>query len=802
MCHLCPTTSRRQVLKGVSALAALSALSSLSLAGCADKPSRQLAGAKPLPNTAGALPLNQVRLLPSAFKTAQEANSRYLMALEPDRFLHNFRLFAGLKPKGEVYGGWEADTIAGHSLGHYMSALALLHAQTGSLEAKRRLSYIISELAEVQDAEGDGYVAGFTRKRKDKSIVDGKEIFAEIKAGDIRSAGFDLNGCWVPFYNWHKLYTGLFDAQTYCGLDQALPVAVKLGGYIEGVFAPLSEAQVQQVLDCEHGGINESFAELYARTNDQRWLALAEKLYHKKVLDPLADGKDELANIHANTQIPKLIGLARIHELTGEQRKGAAPQFFWEAVTEHHSYVIGGNADREYFYEPDAIANHITEQTCEGCNTYNMLKLTRHLYSWGVNAAYFDYYERAHLNHILAQIDPDSGMVTYMMPLMSGAVREHSTPFDSFWCCTGTGMESNAKHGDSIYWQSADTFFVNLYIPSTAEWREGKAAFSLNTSYPYQGEIKLKVEKAEQAFTLAMRIPAWAGDDWTMALNGKPVAVSQDRGYAYLSRRFKAGDEITLTLPMTLRLEGTQGDDSVVAVLRGPMVLAADLGSKDDAFDGTAPALAGNDLLAGFAAMDEGSALYKTQGIGRPADMTFSPFYANHQRRSAVYFKRFNDAQWAAEEVAYAAEQERLKDLAARSVDVMHLGEMQAERDHKLEAEISYPVVYRGRNGRDARTGGFFEFTFKVAPGPLKLQATYWGEERKRLFHILIDGKRIASQTLDFDKPGAFFDVQYDIPPALTQGKKQVRVRFEPEPGNSAGPVFGVLLFKPKPQSA
>lgn len=793
-----PKISRRQVLKGMSALAALSAV---SLTACSRQESAAIVS-NPLPNTANSLPLHDVRLLSSDFLKAVEANSGYLMRLEPDRFLHNFRLFAGLEPKGEVYGGWEADTIAGHSLGHYMSALALLHAQTGNQEAKTRLAYIINELKLCQDAHGDGYVAGFTRKRQDKTVVDGKEIFAEIKAGDIRSAGFDLNGCWVPFYNWHKLYAGLFDAQSYCDIDAGIPIAIKLGEYIAEVFAALNDEQVQTVLDCEYGGINESFAELYARTQDNRWLRLAERLYHNRVLVPLANGRDELANNHANTQIPKLIGLARIYEITGKASDKEAAKFFWNTVTEHHSYVIGGNGDREYFFSPDSIANHITEQTCEACNTYNMLKLTRHLYSWQPDAAYFDYYERAHLNHMLAQIDPDSGMVTYMMPLMSGAARSHSTPFDSFWCCTGSGMETHAKHGDSIWWQGDDTLFVNLYIPSRVQWRKGNAALTMNTGYPYEKVINITIDAAENAFRLALRIPAWAQHNWQLSVNGKEVSAEQEKGYAYLQRRWKAGDTITLTLPLELRLEAAAGNDDVVALMRGPLVMAADLGSSDEPWRGTAPALVGSNLLAAFSPQDNKLARYQSQGIGRPVDMTFSPFYANHHRRSAVYFQKYTDEQWAEAEVAYAAEQARLQDLAERSVDVMHLGEMQPERDHNLESAISYPLVYRGRKGRDARTGGFFSFDFKVAPGPLQLQATYWGEERKRQFYILIDGERLATQTLNFDHPGEFFDVIYDIPQHMTNGKARINVRFEPEKGNTAGPVFGVLLFKPKVESA
>jgi uncharacterized protein len=783
---------RRELLAGTAMTAMLAAI-----------PTAARADAAMLPAKARPLALARVRLLPSHFLDAIEANRRYLMSIEPDRLLHNYRKFAGLKPKGEIYGGWESDTIAGEALGHYLSALSLLHAQTGDAEAARRIHVIIDELAEVQAAHGDGYVAGFMRRRSDGAVVDGKEIFPEIMRSEIRSAGFDLNGSWVPFYNWHKLFAGLFDAQTHTGNPKAVPIAVALAGYIEKVFAALNDDQVQTVLDCEHGGINESLAELFARTGDKRWLALSERLYHRKVLDPLTAGEDILANIHANTQVPKLIGLARLHELTGNPARAAAARFFWERVTQHHSYVIGGNADREYFFGPDRIADHITEQTCESCNTYNMLKLTRHLFAWRPNGALFDYYERAHLNHILGHQNPKTGMFAYMIPLMSGTARSFSTPFDSFWCCVCTGMESHSKHGDSIWWEGEDTLFVNLFIPSRAEWPTKRAAFELTTRYPYEGQIALKVTDIERSgrFAIALRIPGWASGA-TLKVNGKITSPISEQGYALIRRRWKAGDVVTLDLPLELRLEATPGNEEVVALLRGPMVLAADLGPADRPYEGDAPALVGQDLIAGFAPIALSEATYRTRGIGRPTDMDVGPFYRNYERRSAVYFNRFDDTQWAQAQVAYAAEQARLKDLQSRSVDVMHLGEMQAERDHALTSDRSYPVVYRARNGRDARTEGFFEFTMKVRPGPLMLQATYWGEERKRLFHILVDGKRIASQTLNAEWPGQFFDMEYAIPESLTRGKEQVRVRFEPEPGNTAGPVFGVRIFVPKTTAA
>ncbi|WP_260928113.1 glycoside hydrolase family 127 protein [Novosphingobium sp. 9] len=796
------STSRRQLLGGAATMALLIhagdafALEALSR----------------LPAKAEPLPLDAVRLRPSPFATAVETNLKYLLSLEPDRLLHNYRTNAGLEAKGKVYGGWESDTIAGHSLGHYLSALALTHAQTGDAECRTRVAYIISELAECQKAEGDGYVAGFTRKRKDGTVVDGKEIFPEIMAGDIRSGGFDLNGCWVPYYNWHKLFNGLFDAQTYCGFDTVMPIAIGLAGYIDKVFAALNDEQVEKMLSCEYGGLNESIAELYARTNDARWLKLANRIYDHRVLDPLKAQEDKLANFHANTQIPKIIGLARLNEVSGTPADAVAARFFWETVTGHHSYVIGGNADREYFSEPDTISHHITEQTCEHCNSYNMLKLTRHLFQWRPEASLFDYYERTHLNHILAQQHPDWGGFTYMTPLMTGAPRGYSQPGEeAFWCCVGSGMESHAKHGDSIFWQgtapTGPMLMVNLYIPAQAHWAQRGADVVLDTRYPFEGRSTIRLVNLAKPgrFAIALRVPAYANGKAAVSVNGTIYPVTVTTGYAILDRVWKQGDEIAIDLPLDLRLEATPGDDRTVAVLRGPLVLAGDLGDvgPDAApYSGVEPALVGTDPVAGFNATSPQWAVYDTQGVIRPGNLRFVPFYSQYDRRSAVYFKRFTEAEWKTEEAGFLAEQARLRDVAARSVDVMHLGEMQAERDHNLTSDISYPVTYRGRNGRDARSGGFFEFTMKTREAPLVLEATYWGEERNRTFDILLDGVKLATETLKGDKGGTFFTVDYPIPAAMVKGKSSVKVKFVPHDGQSAGPVFGVVLFTAKPGQA
>ncbi|WP_313442382.1 glycoside hydrolase family 127 protein [Novosphingobium sp.] len=782
--------NRREWMAGVAALA----ICSVPLKGFA------AVVAPKLPIKAKPLPLTDVRLAPSDYATAVNVNLDYLMWLSPDRFLHNFRKYAGLEPKAPIYGGWESDTIAGHTLGHYMTALVLAWQQTGNPECRRRANYIVDELAECQAQRTDGYIGALGRKTKDGKVVDGQEIFPEVMRGEIKSGGFDLNGSWSPLYTVHKYFQGLLDINAAWGNPKALAVVTAFGGYFEKVFAALDDKQLQELLGCEYGGLNESYAELYAQTGDLRWLKVAERIYDKKVLDPIVAQEDKLANFHANTQVPKLIGLGRIHELTGKDEPGRAARFFWERVTKHHSYVIGGNADREYFFEPDTVALHLTESTCEHCNTYNMLKLTRQLYSWQPDGALFDYYERAHLNHVMSAQNPETGGFTYMTPMMSGTARGYSGPGEeAFWCCVGSGMESHAKHGDSIFWEGDDTFFVNLYIPSTGQWKAKGAAFTIATDYPFKSDVKITLDAVKQGkFAVALRIPGWSNGKATVAVNGASVPSTPVGGYAVIDRRWKKGDVITLNLPLELRLETAQGSQDVVAVVRGPMVMAADMGPAEMEFTGVEPAMVGDNPLAAFAPIVSDRPRFQTTGIIRPGDRMFVPFYSQYDRRSAVYFKRFTESGWKTEEAAFLAEQARQKDLAARSIDVMHLGEMQPERDHELTSEISYPVSYRGRNGRDARSGGYFEFKMKVKQGPLLLQASYWGSERSRVFDILVDNVKIATQKLDNDAAGKFFDVDYPLPEALTKGKSSVKVRFVPHDRSSAGPVFGVRLFTEK----
>jgi hypothetical protein len=731
------------------------------------------------------VPIEAVRLRPSPFLDAVEANRRFLLSLEPDRLLHNFHKSAGLSPKGPTYGGWEARGIAGHSLGHYLSACSLLHAQTGDEETRERVRYIVGELARCQAAHGDGYVGGTTVER-DGEILDGKIVFEEIRRGDIRAAPFDVNGGWVPLYTWHKVHAGLIEAVRTARVEQALPVMLGMAGYLAAILEALDDEAMQRLLVAEYGGLNDSYAETYALTGDPRWLRVAERIRDRRVLDPLAAERDILSGLHANTQIPKLIGLARLYELTGAEDHATAARFFRDTVARHHSYVIGGNSEREHFGPPDVIASRLNDRTCEACNSYNMLKLTRHVYGWAPDAALFDYYERVHLNHILAHQHPETGMFAYFMPLSAGARRTWSTQDDSFWCCVGSGMESHAKHGDSIYWQDDATLYVNLFIPSALDWRGLR--LELDTRFPSDETVTLSVAQAPNGpLDIALRLPGWCAAP-AIRLNGVPAAFERRAGYAVLRRSWRRGDRIELTLPMELRVEPTPDDPSVVAYLHGPLVLAADLGEASAPFEAQAPALV--DAAPADAPIRVGSAGQQFRLRTRPVDLPLVPFFRQHDRRTAVYFPVVSETRWGELEATFAVEQAARVELDARTVDRIRLGESASERAHGFRSNHSDLLSWGGRSGRQAwwGEGNYIAFDLAVRPGPMVLQALYWGEEVGKNFAILVDGREIAAERRGEAPVQRFVSKDYPLPSDLTEGKASVTVRIETR--GSDAPVY------------
>ena len=740
--------------------------------------------------------LADVRLLDGPFKKAMMLDAAYLLRLEPDRFLSWFRKEAGLKPKGEVYGGWEMQGVAGHSLGHYLSACAMIFASTGDQRFRARVNYIVNELDLCQREIGSGYLA---------AIPNGRKIFSEVAAGEIRSQGFDLNGGWVPWYTLHKLFAGLLDANQYCQDTKALAIAVKLADWADNTLSNLTEEQFQRMLNCEHGGMNESMAELYARTGNEKYLRLSRRFHHKAVLDPLSRHEDHLQGLHANTQIPKLIGLARQYELTGVDAEKTAAEFFWDRVVHHHSYVTGGNSEAEHFGPPDTLDGRLTENTTEVCNTYNMLKLTRHLFEWHASAEYADYYERALYNHILASQNPEDGMFCYFVPLKAGARKTYSTPFHSFWCCVGTGMENHTKYGDAIYFHSDDALWVNLFIASELNWRAKGLVLRQETRYPDADTMSL-IFKTRKPVTLALRLryPGWATQGLTVLLNGRRQNITGQPGsFVEIRRTWRSGDRVELTIPIALRLETLPGNANRAAVLYGPLVLAGELAPEPDVDGGRVtliPALIIEDRpIAEWIKPVAGEpATFRTVAVGRPRDVTLSPFYRIHDKRYAVYWDQFTPQQWVSREADYKAELERARQLDAMTIDFAQPGEMQPERDHNFQGEHAEAGEHSSRKWRHARDGGWVSFDLKVAPDkPVSLVCTYWGGETgARTFDIMADGVKIATQSLQNDRPGQFFEVTYAIPEQLTRDKTRITVRFQAWPGNIAGGFYGLRVIR------
>jgi DUF1680 family protein/acetyl esterase/lipase len=504
------------------------------------------------------------------------------------------------------------------------------------------VAYIVKELAECQTARGTGYVG---------AIPDEDRIWNEVAAGNIHTEDGNLNGAWVPWYTEHKVLAGLVDAWTYTGNKQAKDVAIRLCDWIDVKFKGLTEVQWQVMLNAEHGGMNEALANMYAITGDTRYLALSRKFHHQKILDPLALEKDVIHGVHANTQIPKIIGFARQYELTGDERDHAIARYFWDLVVHHYSYVVGGNSDHERFApEAGKLSGCLSATTTETCNSYNMLKLTGHLFELDPQAAYMDFYERTLYNHILASQNPETGMVLYYLPLASGTEKKFGSDTGDFWCCTGTGMENHTKYGKDIYYKSADGgLYVNLFIPSTLHWKERGAHLEMKTNYPEGSSVSLRIvdmNAAGDRWTMFVRRPWWARSGVRASVNGKPVMVTADAGeYITISRVWKKGDELRLELPMSLYTESMPDDPTMRALLYGPLVLAGRLGQEpvrqqDIPVFVATPAVMKDWIKPVPGRVDEFVASSNGNKIA------LSPLYKIYNERYAVYWDFFSAEQW------------------------------------------------------------------------------------------------------------------------------------------------------------
>ncbi len=519
-------------------------------------------------------PMSQVRLLPgSVFHDAQEWNRGYMARLAPERLLYTFRVNAGL-PVGSAtpLGGWEqpengrrSSELRGHFVGHFLSASALLYASTGATDVKSTADSMVAELARCQQRLGGTYLSAFPTTWWDR-----------LEAGQ---------RVWAPFYTIHKIMAGMFDMYRLAGNTQALQVLEGMAAWADQWTAGKTDAHMQQILEVEFGGISETLYNMAASTGNDRWASVGDRFQKRAFINPLALRRDELRGLHANTHIPQAIAAARRYEISGDTRFRDVADYFFHEVSDARSYVTGGTSNAEgWLSPPRQLAREwkASANTAECCCAYNMLKLSRHLYGWEPHPGHFDYYERLLLNHRIGTIRPSVGTTQYYLSLTPGVWKTFNTEDQTFWCCTGTGIEEYAKLTDSIYWRDDEGVYVNLFIASELDWLEEGFRLRQDTKYPESEHTALTVVRGgRRELTIRLRVPGWLRSSPVVKVNGKPLDASAAPGsYLTLTRAWRAGDRVEMDLPMHVHMESMPDEPATQAYLYGPLVLAGDLGNE------------------------------------------------------------------------------------------------------------------------------------------------------------------------------------------------------------------------------
>ncbi len=757
--------------------------------------------------------LKDTRLLESPFSKAVDINRHYLLAHQADRLLAPFRREAGLDLKARPYGNWESDGLDGHTAGHYLSAISLMIASGNDPDGafQRRLAYMVDELEEIQKANGNGYLGG---------VPGSKDYWARIAKGQIEL----MRQRWVPWYNLHKTFAGLRDAYLHGGNKKALNQLMLLGDWCEQVTSDLSDEQMQRMLDTEYGGMNEALADLYAITGERKYLKLAKRFNHRALFEPLEQHQDRLTGLHANTQIPKIVGMQRIAALIPDDTLHSGAAFFWDTVTQRRSLAFGGNSVSEHFNDLHDFSDMIRRREGpETCNTYNMLRLTEQLFTADPKAAYADYYERALYNHILASIHPEKPGYVYFTPIRPDHYRVYSVPEHAFWCCVGTGMENPGRYGQFIYAQSGDAIYVNLFIPSELSATAKGLTLRQETQFPDEPRTRLTLQLKQPAtFTLNVRHPGWVdADDFAISINGQPVdSTSTPSSYAAIRREWKNGDVIAVELPMHTRVERLPDGSNWIAFLYGPLVLAKPNGTErmDGLFadegrmahvahgptvplDTVATLIGTEEDLLNHVVPDRaaGPLRFRIKDVVEPAEpegAPLMPFFRLHEKRYQMYWELTTAQQVAERREAIAAQERAREKLEAATIDSIAVGEQQPEVEHDLQGDGMETGIH---NGRRWRHGTMIQYT--LDPKGAKqatLSVTYSGDDRGRTFDILVNKTVIATQRLTGEAPGRFVDKRYPIPSEVLQaaGKDRLTVQFVATRW-LAGGLYDVRLLKP-----
>lgn len=762
-------------------------------------------------------PLGDVRITSGPFQHARDLNIKVLLEYNTDRLLAPYRKEAGLLPKDSSFTNW--DGLDGHVGGHYLTALALNYAATGNEACGQRLRYMVSELKTCMEAHdknhaawGKGYIGG---------VPQSERVWAPLLKADFTA----YHRAWVPWYNVHKMYAGLRDAWLYAGNADAKQLFLRFCDWAIFITANLSEAQMEAMLDTEHGGMNEVLADAFQMTGDKKYLVAAKRFSHRQLLDAMAAGKDNLDNKHANTQVPKAIGFKRIGELAQDADYNKAGSFFWETVTGHRTLAFGGNSRREHFPAVAACTDFVNDvEGPESCNTYNMLKLTQDLFRTAPNAAYMDYFENALYNHILATQHPGHGGYVYFTPSRPQHYRVYSAPNAAMWCCVGSGMENHGKYNEMIYTHQQDSLFVNLFIPSTLHWKAKGLELEQQTDFPFAAQTKLKINSGKARFTMMIRYPGWVkAGELKLLLNGKVLdIIATPTSYVTVDREWKKGDVLEVQLPMHPRVVAMPNVPAYSAIMYGPILLAAKAGTDnlkglvaDDsrwAHIATGPKLP-LDQAPVVVEDDLQAMLQKLIPLpGKPLHFSMDavhmqhshgaelqPFFQVHDSRYMMYWMMLSEASYEQYIDSLATAEKEMIALQQRTVDAVAPGEQQPEADHFMEAEKSTKGVANDAFFREASSEGYFSYKMQTGGNTnLALYVRYWGAEwGNRKLAIYIDGEKLVEEdnTGRWNTTG-FKEVSYTIPSAMVSGKNSIRVKFEAAKGSTAGAVYFVRLVK------
>ena len=761
-------------------------------------------------------PIGDVTLLDGPLKHAQDLNVQVLLQYDCDRLLAPYRKEAGLEPKAKPYPNW--DGLDGHVGGHYLSAMAM-NAARGNEECRRRMEYMIAELKECADANvknhpewGKGYIGG---------MPDGDRIWSNFKKGNFGP----YFAAWAPFYNIHKMFAGLRDAWIYGRNVDARMLYMGFCNWADDLTADLSDEQMERMLGNEHGGMNEVLLDAYAMTGGEKYLETARRFSHRQLLTPMSQHVDRLDNMHANTQVPKVIGFARIAELGGDENYQEAAEFFWDIVTGERSLAFGGNSRREHFPSREACTDFVNDiDGPESCNTYNMLKLTEVLHRRNPDARYADYYELAIFNHILSTQHPEHGGYVYFTPARPRHYRNYSAPNEAMWCCVGTGMENHGKYGEFIYTHHGNALYVNLFVASELNWREKGVTLRQETAFPYGETSCITVTSGKGSFPLLVRYPGWVNPgEFSVKVNGKPVEVYSGPGsYVAIDRKWKKGDVVEVSFPMHNSVKYLPNVPQYIAFMHGPILLGMKTGTEDLAhliaddsrfgqyasgeklpLDG-APILIDNHIenLADKLQPVAGKPLHFTLDVRmeNPVQGELQPFFEIHDARYMMYWLALSEQGYKEYLDGLArAEQER-RELEARTIDKVQPGEQQPETDHRMETDGSYTGNSNDVFFRDARDGHSFSYLMQTGGRTdLSLRLKFWGvgEWKTHEFDIFVDDVLLTSinNTGKYRISEFKYEV-FPIPASMLEGKTEVRVKFVAKPGRQIGEIYGVRLIK------